>query len=59
MFYCAGKFVERGEFEKNYYGTSLEAIESVVKSGKICVLNLHVHSIPILRQGNAGKLHGT
>jgi MAGUK p55 subfamily protein 5 len=49
-----GKFVEHGEYEKNYYGTSLGAIEAVVQSGKICVLNLHVHSIPILRQGHAG-----
>lgn len=37
----AGKFVEHGEYEKNYYGTSLDAIRSVVNSGKICVLNLH------------------
>ncbi|KAI1289995.1 MAGUK p55 subfamily member 7 [Halotydeus destructor] len=49
-----GRFVEHGEYEKNYYGTSLSAIEAVVQSGKICVLNLHVHSIPILRQGHAG-----
>ena len=35
------KFVEYGEYEKNLYGTSLEAIRSVVNSGKICVLNLH------------------
>ena len=49
-----GRFVEHGEYEKNYYGTSLAAIEAVVQSGKICVLNLHVHSIPILRQGHAG-----
>lgn len=49
-----GKFVEHGEYERNYYGTSLAAIEAVVQSGKICVLNLHVHSIPILRQGSAG-----
>ena len=37
----ANKFVEHGEFEKNLYGTSLEAIRQVVGSGKICVLNLH------------------
>ena len=49
-----GRFVEHGEFEKNYYGTSLEAIEAVVQSGKICVLNLHVHSINILRSGSTG-----
>lgn len=46
--------MEHGEYEKNYYGTSLAAIEAVVQSGKICVLNLHVHSIMILRQGTAG-----
>ncbi|XP_074601259.1 MAGUK p55 family member stardust [Brevipalpus obovatus] len=49
-----GKFVEHGQYEKNYYGTSLAAIEAVVQSGKICVLNMHVQSIPILRQGHAG-----
>ena len=35
------KFVEFGEYEKNLYGTSLEAIREVVNSGKICVLNLY------------------
>ena len=38
---AAQKFVEYGEFEKNLYGTSVEAIRSVVNSGKICILNLH------------------
>ncbi|OTF71112.1 MAGUK p55 subfamily member 5-like protein, partial [Euroglyphus maynei] len=47
------RFVEHGEYEKNYYGTSFAAIEAVVQSNKICVLNLHVHSIPLLRQGQA------
>ncbi|KAG9509737.1 MAGUK p55 subfamily member 5, partial [Fragariocoptes setiger] len=52
----AGKFVEHGEFEKHYYGTTLEAIEAVIKSEKICVLNLHVPSILILRQSHAGPI---
>ncbi|XP_076255698.1 MAGUK p55 family member stardust isoform X6 [Rhynchophorus ferrugineus] len=43
------KFVEHGEYEKAYYGTSLDAIRSVVISGKICVLNLHPQSLKILR----------
>ncbi|XP_056634889.1 protein PALS1 isoform X3 [Diorhabda sublineata] len=43
------KFVEHGEYEKSYYGTSLDAIRSVVNSGKICVLNLHPQSLKILR----------
>ena len=37
----ARKFVEHGEYEKAYYGTSIEAIRAVVNSEKICVLNLH------------------
>lgn len=51
-----GKFVEHGLYEGNYYGTSLGSIEAVVQSGKICLLNLHVQSIHILRQSPAGKL---
>lgn len=30
-------------------GTSLEAIRTVVSSGKICVLNLHPQSLKLLR----------
>lgn len=46
------KFVEHGEYEKAYYGTSLDAIRSVVNSGKICVLNLHPQSLKILRNSD-------
>ncbi|XP_069966197.1 protein PALS1 isoform X4 [Bactrocera oleae] len=45
----ARRFVEHGEYEKAYYGTSLEAIRTVVASGKICVLNLHPQSLKLLR----------
>ena len=38
---AAHKFVEFGEFEKNLYGTSLEAIRQVINMGKICVLNFY------------------
>ncbi|CRK92533.1 CLUMA_CG006067, isoform A [Clunio marinus] len=48
----ARKFVEHGEYEKAYYGTSLEAIRAVVASGKICVLNLHPQSLKLLRQSD-------
>ncbi|XP_054713294.1 protein PALS1-like isoform X2 [Uloborus diversus] len=49
---AAGKFVEHGEYEKNYYGTSLDAIRAVVNSGKICVLNLHPQSLKILKNSD-------
>jgi len=48
----ARKFVEHGEYEKAYYGTSLEAIRTVVKSEKICVLNLHPQSLRILKSSD-------
>lgn len=46
------KFVEHGEYERAYYGTSLDAIRSVVSAGKICVLNLHPQSLKILRSSD-------
>ncbi|XP_064484549.1 protein PALS1-like isoform X2 [Ornithodoros turicata] len=45
----SGKFVEHGEYERNYYGTSIEAIRAVVSSGKTCVLNLHPQSLKTLK----------
>jgi MAGUK p55 subfamily protein 5 len=35
------RFIEHGEFEKNLYGTSSDAIKKVIDNGKICVLNLY------------------
>ena len=46
------KFVEHGEFEKHYYGTSIEAIRAIIKLGKICVLNLHALSLKILKNSD-------
>lgn len=46
------KFVEHGEFEKAYYGTSLQSIRAIVNAGKICVLNLHALSLKILKNSD-------
>merc|ERR1719392_398675 len=35
-----------GEYDKHFYGTSLDSIRQVVNSGKICVLNLQPTSLP-------------
>ncbi|KAK7080497.1 putative MAGUK [Halocaridina rubra] len=48
----ARKFVEHGEYEKAYYGTSIAAIRAVVNSEKICVLNLHPLSLKILKSSD-------
>lgn len=36
-----GRFIEYGEYERNLYGTSHEAIRRVIDNSKICVLNLY------------------
>ncbi len=35
------RFVEYGEYEKNLYGTSREAIKKVIDDRKICILNMY------------------
>ena len=50
------KFVEFGDYDKSYYGTSYSSIEDVLKSNKTCILNLHVQSILKLRTPAAGEL---
>ena len=39
------RFVEHGEFDRQYYGTSLDAVRTVINSGKICVLNLQERAV--------------
>lgn len=36
----AGKFIEYGEFQKYFYGTSLGSIQAVIDQAKICLLTL-------------------
>ena len=46
------KFIEHGEFEKNLYGTSLNAVRQVINQGKICILNLHPESLRMLKDSD-------
>jgi len=49
---CNSRFVEHGEYDKQYYGTSLDAVRTVINSGKICVLNLQPSSLMILHESD-------
>ncbi|MBN3311718.1 MPP7 protein, partial [Atractosteus spatula] len=43
------RFIEHGEYKGNYYGTSLDAIRSVLSKNKVCLLDVQPHTIKHLR----------
>lgn len=47
-----GRFIEHGEYEKNLYGTSREAIKKVIENSKICILNLYPQALKTLRNSD-------
>ncbi|EDO33577.1 predicted protein [Nematostella vectensis] len=48
----AHKFVEHGELQDHFYGTSFDAIKMVINAGKTCILNLHCEALKTLRASN-------
>ena len=40
-----GFFLESTEFNGNYYGTSVQAIEDVTNHGKVCVLDIDLNGV--------------
>lgn len=44
-----GKFIEHGEYKGNLYGTSIEAVRTIVNSGCVCVMNPHPQALKMLR----------
>mmetsp|Transcript_8406 Transcript_8406/g.11993 ORF Transcript_8406/g.11993 Transcript_8406/m.11993 type:complete len:204 (-) Transcript_8406:110-721(-) len=47
-----GKFIEFANVHGNYYGTSFEAVKSVQKEGKICVLDIDVQGVQIVKKSS-------
>ncbi|KAJ8410135.1 hypothetical protein AAFF_G00211760 [Aldrovandia affinis] len=43
------RFLEYGEYKGNMYGTSIDAVKEVLKSGKICVIDIEPHAIHSVR----------
>ena len=46
---CSGKYLEFGEYEGNLYGTKLDSVRAVMRSGKTCVLSIHPQSLKSIR----------
>uniref|UniRef100_A0A8D3C1N6 Membrane protein, palmitoylated 4a (MAGUK p55 subfamily member 4) n=1 Tax=Scophthalmus maximus TaxID=52904 RepID=A0A8D3C1N6_SCOMX len=46
---CNHRFVEYGEYRGHLYGTSTDAIDDVLKRGRMCVIDVEPHSIQPLR----------
>lgn len=40
---CVLRFVEYGEFRGHLYGTSIDAIDDVLKRGQICIIDVEPH----------------
>ena len=37
----AGKYLENGDFEGNLYGTKVDSIREIMRSGKMCILDVN------------------
>ncbi|EDV26412.1 uncharacterized protein TRIADDRAFT_50000 [Trichoplax adhaerens] len=45
-----GEFIESAEYSGNLYGTSKKAVQDVTNSGKVCLLDIDVQGIKILKK---------
>jgi guanylate kinase len=52
-----GKFIEYAEVHGNYYGTSVAAVESVQKSGKICILDIDVQGVMSVKKSSLQPIY--
>ena len=47
-----GEFVEYAEVHGRYYGTSLKAVETVQESGKVCILDIDIQGVQIVKKSS-------
>ncbi|XP_070771164.1 MAGUK p55 subfamily member 4-like [Enoplosus armatus] len=46
---CNHRFMEYGEYKGHLYGTSTDAVDEVLKRGRMCIIDVEPHSIQPLR----------
>mmetsp|Transcript_24041 Transcript_24041/g.51903 ORF Transcript_24041/g.51903 Transcript_24041/m.51903 type:complete len:238 (-) Transcript_24041:2242-2955(-) len=52
-----GKFIEYANVHGNYYGTSVAAVESVQKEGKICILDIDVQGVALVKKSTLDAIY--
>ena len=45
-----GKFIEYAEVHGNYYGTSVQAVKSVQGQGRVCILDIDVQGVQLVKK---------
>ncbi|XP_073230493.1 protein PALS2-like [Porites lutea] len=45
----AGQYLENGDFEGNLYGTKVDSIRDIMRSGKMCILDVNPTALKILK----------
>jgi len=52
-----GKFIEYAEVHGRYYGTSVQAVESVQRAGKICILDIDVQGVKNVKKSTLNPFY--
>ena len=52
-----GKFIEYANVHGNYYGTSVAAVETVQKQGKICILDIDVQGVRNVKKSTLDAIY--
>uniref|UniRef100_A0AAY4BFN5 Membrane palmitoylated protein 2 n=1 Tax=Denticeps clupeoides TaxID=299321 RepID=A0AAY4BFN5_9TELE len=47
----AGRYLEHGEYDGNLYGTKMESIHEVAKTGRTCILDVNPQALKLVRTG--------
>ncbi|EPZ32971.1 Guanylate kinase/L-type calcium channel domain-containing protein [Rozella allomycis CSF55] len=53
----SGKFIEHAEFSGNHYGTSIDAVLEVSKSGKQCILDIDMQGVLSLKRSSLNPFY--
>ena len=49
------KFIEWAQFSGNYYGTSIKAVDDVAKANRICILDIDMQGVKLVKKAQIDK----